>query len=240
MSTTTQPHFSDVGDDEAVRHAKDDAPTEREFELLYQASHALSGGFAVQARFVLLVGGRLGLRAGEIAHFREEWVDWNRSRIEIPAHESCSKGRDGGICGYCEQLAQERANRNPGVTLERAREQRWHPKTNNGVRSVPFDWSERAELVLEQFCERWSEFPHCRKVVNRRVRRLAKATDGFDPDDIYPHALRSHSATYHAGRGVGALALKAFHGWASLQTAQLYLSESPANTQRSLRAAHSR
>jgi hypothetical protein len=46
-------------------------------------------------------------------------------------------------------------------------------------------------------------------------------------------------ATYHAGRGVGALPLKSFHGWSLLSTAQVYLSESATKTQRAIRAAHS-
>jgi site-specific recombinase XerD len=61
-----------------------------------------------------------------------------------------------------------------------------------------------------------------------------------DQSEIYPHALRAHSATNLAGKGVGALALKSFHGWSELQTAQIYLTESPEQTQRAVRAAHSR
>ncbi len=90
-----------------VHHTREDALDDREFERLIAATHQMDDYYALQARFVILVAGRLGLRAGEIAHMREEWVDWRDKMIEIPAHEPCDKGRGGGKCGYCRQMAEQ-------------------------------------------------------------------------------------------------------------------------------------
>lgn len=239
MPHTDQPHFSQSGNDKAVRHAKSDAPTEREFEQLVQASHRIKQAQALEARFVLLCGGRLGMRPGEIAHFQSDWVDWHESRIEIPAHRPCDKSRDNGPCHDCQTRAEQRADYNDGLSYQEALRLRWHPKTESGIRSIPFDWSERVALVLEQFTDKIGDYPNSRNVVNRRVTELAEEA-GMNPANLYPHSLRAASATYHAGRGVDALNLMSFHGWELLQTAQVYLSESSANTQRALRAAHSR
>jgi hypothetical protein len=54
-----------------TRHTHEDVLTDREFELLLEACSSLPEPRDLQARFVCLAGGRLGLRAGEIAHFRQ-------------------------------------------------------------------------------------------------------------------------------------------------------------------------
>jgi integrase len=232
-------HFAESDRDEQIRHAKSDAPTEREFEQLMEASYNLDAPRDLEARFVLVCGGRLGMRPGEIAHFRSDWIDWHESRLEIPAHEPCRKGRDDGPCHDCQTRAEQRTEHNEDLSYEEALRLRWHPKTENGIREIPFDWSERVRLVLEQFTDLVDGYPNSRNVVNRRVSDLAQEA-GMDVDGLYPHALRAASATYHAGRGVDALNLMSLHGWEMLATAQLYLQESSANTQRALRAAHSR
>lgn len=103
-----------------VRHTKEDALDDLEFELLVDASYGLKPKQDLETRFVLLVGGRLGLRRGELAHMAEEWINWRDRRIEIPAQEPCTKGRDGGICGQCRQKAKQKAEirvRNAAVTV---------------------------------------------------------------------------------------------------------------------------
>lgn len=89
-----------------TKRSKEFAVTDREFELLLEgASRIPDDDQSLQSRFVILVGGRLGLRAGEITHMTEDWIDWRRRRIAIPRHHDCDKGRDDGICGYCDQQA---------------------------------------------------------------------------------------------------------------------------------------
>jgi hypothetical protein len=42
-----------------------------------------------ETEFVVMLGGRLGLRPGEICHFRSNWVNWRKRYIEIPHHDPC-------------------------------------------------------------------------------------------------------------------------------------------------------
>lgn len=43
----------------------------------------------LEACFIILLAGRLGLRTGEIQHVREAWIDWRRGEIVIPRHDPC-------------------------------------------------------------------------------------------------------------------------------------------------------
>ena len=81
-----------------TRHTHEDVLTDRQFELLLEACTALPAPHDFEARFICLIAGRLGLRAGEIAHFQTAWINWNRRTIRIPQHEPCQ-------CGYCRRQA---------------------------------------------------------------------------------------------------------------------------------------
>lgn len=70
-----------------TRHSHEDVLNDREFELLLDACGELPDPRGFAGRFICLLGGRLGLRAGEIAHFNSSWLDWNRKLIRIPQHE---------------------------------------------------------------------------------------------------------------------------------------------------------
>jgi len=89
-------------------HSKELALNDREFELLLEGARAIDDEWErQQARFGVLVAGRLGLRAGEITHMSKSWINTRKRRIEIPSERNCEKGRDGGICGHCEQAAKQ-------------------------------------------------------------------------------------------------------------------------------------
>jgi len=90
-----------------VRHSRERALSEREFERLLQGIERIDcDWYRLQTRFVVIVAGRLGMRAGEIAHMRSEWIDFRNGMIHVPEQDSCDKGEDGGPCGYCRSLAQ--------------------------------------------------------------------------------------------------------------------------------------
>jgi integrase len=223
-----------------TRHSKEGALTDREFELLLEGARRLDEYHRVGAEFVVLVGGRLGLRRGEIAHMTEEWVDWRERMIRVPKQEQCTKGRDGGVCGDCRKLAEQAAEHNPELSFEDALEQRWTPKTENAVRSVPFDWDPRAELAIERFFDEFDEYPRSVQSVNRRVKRAAEAADEIEASDVWPHGLRSTAATTHAARGLDIIPLQSLMGWADLSTARKYISSSGENTARALNRVHAR
>lgn len=91
-----------------TKRSKEFALEDREFELLLEGARNIPDDYqSKQSRFVVLVGGRLGLRAGEITHMTEDWIDWRRRRIQIPRHHDCTKGKSTGVCGYCDQQARQ-------------------------------------------------------------------------------------------------------------------------------------
>lgn len=224
------------GEDD-TRHSKEDALNEREFETLVEGTHRLDDDyFELESRLVVFLAGRLGMRAGEIAHMKGEWIDWHRDMIVIPRHEECTDGRDGGVCGHCRGSAKQMVEHNPGLTIDKAEELMWSPKTEAGAREIPLEASTRAKIILERYFERFDEFMASRGVVNRRVTRAAKAADDVvDADETYPHALRATCASHFAAREIDIVSLKSFMGWASYQTAENYLAESGKRTEKALR-----
>lgn len=219
---------------------RDYALSDREYQLLLEGTQDMRDYYGFQAKFIVLVAGRLGLRAGELAHMKQSWVDPRRNMIEIPYHEPCKKGRDGGKCGYCRQIAEQKANYNSDVTYEDALSETWTPKTDAAVREIPYSFDAETELMIERFFDRYDEYPCSRQSVNRRVTRAAEAATDLDPERVFPHCLRATAATYHAGRGLDVLPLQSLFGWSDLSTAQRYIQSSGENTARALHMVHSR
>ena len=215
-----------------VRHTYQDALGERDFQLLLEGATLLDEQYRLETRFILLLGGRLGMRAGEICHLQEDWVDWDRSMINIPHYEACD-------CGYCREQAKQRAEWGD-IGVEAAMEERWKPKTDRASRAIPFDFSPRVELVMERFFDRFDGFPYSRKTINRRVTKAAENAKQTDPERTYPHCLRSTAATYHASRGLKAMQLQALLGWEDVTTAQKYVKLTGEHTARALRNVHNR
>lgn len=134
-----------------TRHCKEDALDDREFELFLEGCRALPEPRSFDARLIALLAGRFGLRAGEIAHMTSDWLNERKNQIEIPRHEECTKGKDGGKCGYCVQQAEQMAEADTPTTYDEAIESMWSPKTPNAVRVVPFDSSTRAEIMVKRY-----------------------------------------------------------------------------------------
>jgi len=218
-----------------VRHSHEDALTEASFNDLVATAKQLPEPFAAECHAVLVLAGRLGLRAGEIAHIRQSWINRERQVIEIPRYSRCRSGQDGGICGYCRKRAESAAEHND-ISVEEALEDRWEPKTEQGARAVPYAFDAEVEAVVEAFFDSFDSWPTSRIGVNRRVDRVADAAD-YD-GRVYPHALRATAASWHASRGVPPAALQAMLGWAQLQVADKYVRLSGAATSRALNEAH--
>lgn len=208
---------------------------DREFELLLEGCQRIGDDyFAEQARFVVLVCGRLGLRVGELSHMRESWINWRRSTIEIPRHQSCDKGRDGGICGTCEQHAQQMVDVDSNRDIDAMRARMWGPKTDQAIREVPFDHDPRVELVIERFFDRYDAWPLSTQVPGRRIKKAADQIDELDSANIYPHCLRATAATHWAARGLDTLPLQSLMGWAQPSTARKYVRTSTEATRRAI------
>lgn len=236
-----------------TRHSKEDAISQREFELLDEATLRMDEYYGLQCRFVLWVTGRIGLRAGEVAHMTTDWIDWDAGKIDIPEHQPCTNGRGGTVCGSCRQHAQQKARirtangydeawhdlgikdeLEPGggeavaavVETGEMVDRQWTAKTPAAARRIPYDALTRAELVVERFFDRFDEWPHSNQAVNRRVDRMVEASDA-EIDNLYPHALRSTASNYWVGRDLDSDSLMYKLGWATKGTAQRYIDRNP-------------
>lgn len=215
-----------------VRHCKEDAVDNRTFEKLVQSTYEMDPYYGIECRMVLFVCGRLGLRSGELTHMTEGWIDWRRSMIVIPSYEPCTTGRDGGVCGTCRQQARQKARvrresgDDPDATAEDFYSVAWDPKTEAAQREIAFDSVTRAELAIEEFFDWYDEWPHSSTSINRRVKKMARETEGIDESDLYPHALRASAAEYWASHQLGPHSLQSLMGWAQLSTSRKYIKNS--------------
>lgn len=212
-----------------VRHSHQDALSEAEYENLWEVAGELRHPFDEETRFILVVAGRLGLRAAEISHLRESWIDWDRKMIEIPSYQDCD-------CGYCKSQSRQSVQKT-GVSFDKALGRMWSPKTETSARAVPFDFSERVESTVEGFFFGRDGFEKSRSAVNRRVTRVAEEAD-WSTDRVYPHSLRATAATYHAYQGLPAAALQSLFGWSKISVAEKYLRLSGTATAEALQDAH--
>lgn len=94
--------------EEDYRHSKEDVLSRRAFVQLLEGARTLKDPYDYEARLCLYLTGKLGLRAGEAAHLSTDWIGWHDNMIRIPELDACTKGTDGGVCGYCRKRAEER------------------------------------------------------------------------------------------------------------------------------------
>jgi integrase len=238
MSTKTPRHFEGT-DQNQPRHSADDALEDREFQLLLEGTYELGDYYDLEARLIVLTLGRLGMRVGELVHMDESWLDFRRRMVEIPRYDGCEKGRDGGPCGYCRQLAEQRAEYNEHVSYEQALSERWAAKTDAAARSIPFDFDPKTEITIERYFDRFDSFQTSKSGVDRRLSKTIGHVDELADGDIYPHCLRATAASYHASRGLDAISLQSLMGWADLSTSHRYVRRSGDRTRRALQSVHS-
>lgn len=226
-SATTNPRYRRTNNSE-TRHSKQDALSPKEFEQLVEGCYAMSDFYRIQCTFVGFVCGRLGLRAGELAHLKDSWIDWEHKRIVVPNHEPCTDGQDGGHCSYCRKCARQMVAHDDDDELdfETALSWMWSPKTEAGAREVPFDTFPRAEIAIRRFADRFDAWPASRQSINRRVDKMCRHAEGLSESDCYPHALRATAVTNLVRRGIDPEPLQAMMGWASIGTSDNYIADS--------------
>lgn len=215
-----------------TRHAHEDALTEQEFEQLLDGAKQLRPPLNLETMFVILLTGRLGLRIGELAHIKRSWVNFDTGLVSIPSIDPCTKGRDGGLCGYCRRQTRRIAEREASVDLEALRAEYWQPKTAAAERAVPFEFSARVANIIAAFFEAFVEWPYSVHTARRRV-SFAAAVASL-AQRIYPHCLRATAASAHAYRGLTVPALQAMMGWAQIDTAEKYIRLSGGRTKAAL------
>jgi integrase len=226
----------------SVRHSKEDALNEREFELLLEGAYQLSQSdyyYTPDPPMTIYVLGRLGLRRSELVHLREDWIDFRQQMISIPSHEPCTLGRAGDRpCGDCIQAAKQRVEFADGeLSLADALRWMWAPKTEAGARDVYFGHDTRAQMYLERYFEsdEYDRYQASGTAVNRRVHKAAELAPELDSETVYPHALRATAATNMiATRDVDVYQLCQVMGWERLATAETYIARNSQKTARQL------
>lgn len=218
---------------------REKALTEREFErLLIGAMRIDDSEASMEARAVLLIGGRLGLRPGEVTHIGESWVNRRREMLTIPSQDPCKKGRGGGPCGYCRQAAKQQLKHDDSKEFEEVIENYWNPKTDAAVRDVPYGWDQRIAVAIEWLIDEYGGYPNSFSTLQRRLDTTLELADRLETDDTSLHGLRGTAASYHAGRGLDAGPLQSMFGWSDLATARNYIAVDGQMTARALGEVH--
>lgn len=203
---------------------RDHVLRESEFERLLVGAGRLDDTVAIEARAALLIMGRLGLRAGELVHLDESWIDWRHHLVRVPEQDACTKGRDGGACGSCRQAVKQRQQNGDERPFEVILEEYWQPKTEAAVRDIPFDWSVRVEVALEELLDEYEGWPTSYSTLQRRLESALECAPGLQSDETTIHGLRGTAASFHAGNGLEMQSLRGMFGWRDNDTPKKYLS----------------
>jgi len=142
-----------------ARHSREDALTEREFELLYQSISEMKSSKQLETKFIMMCAGRMGMRGGEIAHIRSEWIDTSTHTIEIPEHDPCQFGKFDDPCGYCRNRARdymETHNRSYSEVIDDVKEQ--YPQLDDtAVKTIAQDEFQENSITFDEALEmRWA------------------------------------------------------------------------------------
>lgn len=217
--------------------AADDALTGEQFDRLVEGARNLDRFVEGESELVIYLAGRLGMRRTEIVHMQTAWIDWDNEWIEIPDHEPCTKGKDGGICGSCRSKAKQMAEINdaPQEELEGLF---WKAKTVRAARSIPYSFDPHIEGLLEPYFDRFDEIKMSAGALHHRVKRAAEEAPGDDLPRVTPHTLRATSAMHHVETGIDMWGLQSFFGWAYPNTARRYILNNSRRTKKQLEERH--
>jgi integrase len=205
------------------------------FRKLLDATDELKPLRDLNAKFFLLVAGRLGLRVGEILHMRESWVDDNSQWVEIPEHQPCDRGKGGGMCGACRQAAKQMAETND-VPMAEVEDLYWKPKTIQAARVVPYSFHDECVEVVESYFDEFDKVMFSRGKAVRLCDELAELASV--DKKVRPHGLRATAAMYHVETGLDMWALQSFMGWAYPSTARKYILNNSKRTKILLEEKH--
>jgi integrase/ribosomal protein L32 len=230
-TTEEKQNYPDATESTATRER---ALNAAEYERLLIGASRLGGGAGLEAWAAIVMLGRLGFRGGELTHFDASWVDHYEGVIEIPGHDPCTSGQDGGVCGKCKQAIRQRQEYGDDRPVEEITAEYWMPKTAAAVRSIPHEWSARTQEAVTTLVELHNGWPYSFSTLQRRVQHAMEAAPSLDEDATSTHGLRATAASYHAGNGLQKEALKQMMGWTSDRTPTRYLQINGQMTRRAL------
>lgn len=209
-------------------YSREDALDVRTFLRLFLGALAIENEEErIRTVMIILCAGRLGLRASEIQHMHEGWIDWEQGIIRVPAHEPC-------FCKWCLDSALGKvatANEIPKRDLDRddedvlnyTYEHQYEPKPNASARVVPFGWSKRITAWLMRFFEENEYVDVTQQQMRNDIRKAARLAEGVDPSNLTPHPLRATGATFLADAGLLSKAMRDLLGHSDRAEARRYV-----------------
>lgn len=140
-----------------------------------------------------------GMRASELSHLQEDWIDYQEELIRVPASSIC---------------------------LRSCCDNEWTPKTEAGARTIPVR-EDLIELNTDVWGSirdvfKWrSNIRTSRQTIGNRIDRIESETDIKKP--VTPHVLRHTYGTLLAERGASVEYIKQTMGHARLSSADTYI-----------------
>lgn len=110
---------------------------------------------------------------------------------------------------------------------------RWHPKTPEGARTLPYATFKFASEAIRAYFAAYERVDASESTVWRRVRKLATAA-GIQRCRVYPHSLRATAATQFAAMGLSEADLCSIMGWSDIKVAQHYVKVAGVNVEAAL------
>lgn len=177
-----------------VQHSREFALDQHEFERYIDGCRRVEDPIQRQeCLFIAFVGGRLGLRAGEMLHFREDWIDWRNRMVDIPAFDPCTRGEDGGPCGYCRAQARQTADRSE-LTLAEARLEVIQNQLLGQLQSIP--GHVRRQLSTAHIVSIDGDLD--KQAIDDQLRGILSHCDSIESADEFMNALDEMAADYQS------------------------------------------
>ncbi|MFB6201984.1 MAG: tyrosine-type recombinase/integrase [Halorhabdus sp.] len=210
------------------KYSREDALEVRTFLRLFLGALAIEDEQQrIRTVLIVLCAGRLGLRANEIQHLHEDWIDWKQGIIRVPAHDPC-------FCKWCfdaavgkvateKEIPKSEVSRDDPAVLEYVYENQYEPKPNASARVVPFGWSKRITAWLLRFFQENEFVDVTQEQMRNDTRKAARLAEGVDPSDLTPHPLRATGATFYADAGLLSKPLRDLMGWSDRTEARRYV-----------------
>lgn len=194
------------------------APTPEGYKKLVEAAERTDQ--VSENKFMLYLEGILGFRAGETAHIKLSWFDFQRGIISIPSLEPCE-------CQYCVRCARSRTT-NEYLSRQEVRKIYWQPKTDESVRMVPYKLDTEVKEVLEEVITKYGRNPRGVKAMGYHFHRLIKLAGGIKSaygQNVTQHGLRAFAATQFAYADYSIWEISELMGWKDIQVATHYLAK---------------
>ncbi len=151
------------------------------------------------ACYAILLIGRLGLRPAELTHLHEDWIDWERGEVQVPARDPCA-------CRHC--WADARTLKTDTGTdrsvSEIVSDTCWSPPDGpEGARTIPFGWSRRLTAAIHGVLGERPYLDTDTAGIEQLLTAAANNAWELDTDEITTDRLRASAGEFLATTGFG-------------------------------------